>query len=221
MRVRIAAAKAPARPAPPKLPHLKRERALWRSGTVPVAGVDEAGRGPLAGPVVAAAVILDPERVPEGINDSKVLSGERREQLFEAILASCEVSVASVSASRIDAVNIRVASFEAMRRAIAGLVRRPAFAFVDGRDLPPLPCPGEAVIDGDAIVLSVAAASIVAKVTRDRMMTRLCATFPAYGFSSHAGYATAAHRRALAEHGPCPYHRMSFSPIRPEADAAE
>lgn len=221
MRVRIAAAKPKPKPAPAPRPDLVRERALWARGSVPVAGIDEAGRGPLAGPVVAAAVILDLDRVPDGIADSKVLTAERRESLFEAILATAEVSVASVSATRIDAVNIRMATLEAMALAVAGLPVRPAYVLVDGRDPPKLPCPVEAIIDGDALILSVAAASIIAKVTRDRMMRRLCASYPVYGFSEHAGYATAAHRQALARHGPCPFHRMSFSPFRPELDAAE
>lgn len=182
-----------------------------------VAGADEAGRGPLAGPVVAAAVVLDPESIPPGLDDSKKLSAARRESLFELILRSADVAVASSGPSHIDESNILRASLDALRRAVAALPRQPQFALFDGRDVPPdLPCSGKAVIKGDARSLSIAAASIVAKVTRDRMMTRAAGLFPAYGFERHAGYATAAHRRALAEHGPCALHRKSFRPIRTE-----
>jgi ribonuclease HII len=191
-------------------PDFSREAELIASGIRPVAGVDEAGRGPLAGPVVAAAVILDPDRVPEGLDDSKLLAPARRDELFEIVVATAHVSVASVSASRIDATDIRKASLEAMRRAIAGLCVTPGFALVDGRDLPPWPGLGRAVVKGDRLVASIAAASIVAKVTRDRIMARLGLHFPGYGFERHAGYATAAHRGALERLGPCPFHRMTF-----------
>lgn len=194
-------------------PDFSRETALIRSGTVPVAGIDEVGRGPLAGPVVAAAVILDPDRLPSGLDDSKALTAERREILFEAIVATADVAVASVPASRIDAINIRAATLEAMRRAVAGLRRSPVFLLVDGRDVPPCPVPGEAVVGGDGLIASIAAASIVAKVTRDRMMARLGRHYPDYGFERHAGYATAAHRAAIRAVGPCPYHRLSFGPL--------
>lgn len=184
-------------------------------GRWPVAGVDEAGRGPLAGPVVAAAVILDPENIPDGLDDSKRLPAEERERLFEAIMATAHVAIASSSSRRIDATDIRKASLDAMRRALAGLPLAPAHVLVDGRDIPDgIACLGEAVIKGDSRSFSIAAASIVAKVTRDRMMTRACPVFPSYGFSSHVGYATPVHRRAVALHGPCPLHRMSFRPFR-------
>lgn len=202
-------------------PDFSREEALIRGGRSPVAGVDEAGRGPLAGPVVAAAVVLDPARIPEGLNDSKLLPPARRDELFDEIVATADVAVASVSAARIDAINIRQATLEAMRRALAGLWRPPGYVLVDGRDLPGWAGPGEAVVKGDRLVASIAAASIVAKVTRDRMMSRLGVHFPAYGFERHAGYATAAHRVALLAQGPCPYHRMSFGMLDGDTDNEE
>jgi ribonuclease HII len=189
------------------------ERAVW-----PVAGVDEAGRGPLAGPVAAAAVILDPARLPRGLNDSKLLAPDERERLFETIMArALAVAVGFASAAEIDAVNIRQATFRAMRRALAALAASPAYVLIDGNDLAPdLCCPGETIVKGDGAVLSIAAASIVAKVARDRLMRRLCAVHPAYGFSRHVGYATEAHLAAIAAHGPCPFHRLSFRPFRAE-----
>ncbi len=196
-----------------KLPDFKREKALLKQGVRPVAGVDEVGRGPLAGPVVAAAVVLDPRRVPKGLDDSKLLAPARREALYEEIMATAEVSVASVSAPRIDAINILRASLEAMRRALAGLPECPGHILVDGNMLPPWEGQGEAVIKGDSLVASIAAASIVAKVTRDRMMARLSLHYPVYGFERHAGYATRQHRQALQAHGPCPFHRMSFAAL--------
>ncbi len=194
-----------------------------RDGLWPVAGTDEAGRGPLAGPVVAAAVILDPDNIPEGLNDSKQLSITRREELFDIILSCATVSIASSGARRIDATDIRKASLDAMRRAVLGLTSRPALVLADGRDVPPgLPCQGKAVVKGDARSVSIAAASIVAKVARDRMMTRADLVFPAYGFAVHAGYATRRHRTAITDHGPCPLHRMSFRPLRKDgADPIE
>ena len=187
-----------------------------RRGTSPVAGIDEVGRGPLAGPVCAAAVILDPARVPKGLADSKKLAREQREDLFEAIVATAlGISVAFASAAEIDAINIRQATFAAMRRALAGLAEVPAYVLIDGNDLPPcLICEGETLIKGDGTSASIAAASIVAKVTRDRLMRRLCARHPVYGFGQHVGYPTPAHLAALAAHGPCAYHRLSFAPVR-------
>ena len=180
-----------------------------------IAGTDEAGRGPLAGPVVAAAVILHPERTPDGLDDSKKLSEARREALFDQILSSAIVAVASSGPAHIDNTDIRKASLDAMRRAIAALPESPDHALIDGRDVPSgLICPARAVIKGDARSLSIAAASIVAKVTRDRMMARAANEFPAFGFDRHAGYGTAAHRKAIADNGPCPLHRMSFRPMR-------
>lgn len=170
---------------------------------------------PLAGPVVAAAVILDPERIPQGLNDSKQLSAARREALFIEILATATVSIASSSATRIDVTDIRKASLDAMRRAICGLAIPASYVLTDGLDVPAgLACPGKAVVKGDARSFSIAAASIVAKVTRDRMMARAGDVFPAYGFAAHAGYGTAQHRAGIEKHGPCSLHRMSFRPLR-------
>ncbi|CAM5770903.1 MULTISPECIES: ribonuclease HII [Bosea] len=192
-----------------------RETHAIAGGLWPLAGIDEVGRGPLAGPVVVAAVILDPARVPAGLDDSKKLPAPIREELFGEIMErALAVSVASATASEIDTVNIRQATLLAMRRAVAGLPLPPLHVLVDGNDPPVLACGCEAIIQGDGQVASIAAASIVAKVTRDRMMARLCRHYPAYGFSDHAGYATPRHRRAIAEHGPCPEHRYSFAPVK-------
>ncbi len=201
----------------PLVPTFELELIARRAGHWPVAGADEAGRGPLAGPVVAAAVILDPERIPDGLNDSKQLTAARREELFVEILATATVSIASSSAGRIDTTDIRKASLDAMRRAICGLAVPASYVLTDGLDVPAgLACPGKAVVKGDARSFSIAAASIVAKVTRDRMMARAGVVFPAYGFAAHAGYGTAQHRAGIEEHGPCPLHRMSFRPLRKE-----
>lgn len=192
-----------------------RETLAITDGRWPLAGIDEVGRGPLAGPVVAAAVILDPERVPAGLDDSKKLAASIREELFGEIMErALAVSVASATAIEIDTVNIRQATLLAMRRAVAGLPLTPLHVLVDGNDPPVLACGCEAIVQGDGAVASIAAASIVAKVTRDRMMARLCRRYPAYGFSDHVGYATPRHRRAIAEHGPCPEHRYSFAPVK-------
>ncbi len=199
----------------PLVPDFRLELKARKAGHWPVAGVDEAGRGPLAGPVVAAAVILDPKRIPEGLNDSKQLSARRREELFEQILATATVSIASSSARRIDETDIRKASLDAMRRAICGLSIQASYVLTDGLDVPSgLDCPGQAVVKGDARSVSIAAASIVAKVTRDRMMTRADLIFPVYGFAAHAGYGTAKHRAGIDSHGPCRLHRMTFRPLR-------
>lgn len=199
----------------PIAPDYALEIAARRDGFWPVAGADEAGRGPLAGPVVAAAVILDPDAVPDGLNDSKLLSAEQREALFSAIMATATVSIASSSARHIDTTDILKASLDAMRRAIHGLATTAGFVLVDGRDIPQgLSCHARAIVKGDCRSVSIAAASIVAKVTRDRMMARADASFPAYGFAMHAGYATVKHRDAIGNHGPCPLHRMSFRPFR-------
>ena len=186
-------------------------RALaWPHATI--AGVDEVGRGPLAGPVVAAAVVLDPRHVPEGLNDSKKLKPARREELCALVLASARaVAIASLPAPVIDRVNIRRASLLAMRRAVLTLALPPARVLVDGKDpVPDLSVPCLPMVDGDARSVSIAAASIVAKVARDRMMAVAGAGWPAYGFEGHVGYPTAAHRAALEAHGPSPLHRRSF-----------
>lgn len=185
------------------------------NGLWPVAGTDEAGRGPLAGPVVAAAVILDPENIPAGLNDSKKLTKKKREILFEEILRTAHVSIAVSSPRLIDEINILRASLDAMRRCVLGLEIKPMLVLADGRDIPPnIECQGKAVIKGDGRSVSIAAASIIAKVTRDRMMDRAGLLYPNYGFDAHAGYGTAAHLKAIEAYGPCPLHRMTFRPIR-------
>jgi ribonuclease HII len=179
-----------------------------------VAGVDEAGRGPLAGPVAAAAVVLDPGNLPPGLNDSKVLSAARRAALFDQIHACAEVSLAWASVEEIDRLNIRAASLLAMRRAVEGLGQLPEAALIDGNACPDgLPCRGVTLIKGDALSLSVAAASIIAKVARDRLMADLARAFPGYGWEVNAGYPTAAHRAALLDLGVSPHHRRSFRPV--------
>lgn len=184
-----------------------------------MAGVDEVGRGPLAGPVVAAAVVLDPVCVPNGIRDSKALAAGTRERLFDAICASADVGLAFASAATIDRVSIRQATFLAMRRAAAALACPPDFVLIDGRDVPPgLAQPATAIVAGDASCLSIAAASIVAKVVRDRMMARADGAFAAYGLARHKGYGTEGHRTALRRHGPCRLHRLTFAPVAGAAD---
>ncbi len=199
---------------PPLLrPTFAREANAYRRGHALVAGCDEAGRGPLAGPVVAAAVILDPARVPKGLNDSKLLEPDEREDLFEKIAASAEFAIAVAPPARIDRDNILRASLWALARAVLGLPRKPSLVFVDGRDGLALECEVRAVIGGDGIVASVAAASIVAKVTRDRLMRQLGAAHPGYGFEQHKGYSTEIHFAALEKLGPCVHHRRSFAPV--------
>jgi len=191
------------------------ETQRYQQGCRRVAGVDEVGRGPLAGPVTAAAVILDPARPIAGLNDSKQLSAATREALFTEIAAKGEVAVAFLPADVIDRINIRQASLLAMRRAVEALNTPPDFALIDGRDVPPgLPCAAQAIIGGDAISASIAAASIVAKVLRDRLMARAGAEWPGYGFENHAGYGTPLHKAGIARLGPCPIHRLSFAPFR-------
>ena len=183
-------------------------------GPHPVCGIDEAGRGPWAGPVYAAAVILDPAAIPDGLDDSKRLTPERREELFEIIHLSAVVGIGRASVEEISTINILQASFLAMRRAVAALHRRPALALVDGHLLPPgLPCRGRAVIGGDGLALSIAAASIVAKVARDRTMVALSQQFPGYGWETNMGYGTKSHADALSRLGLTPHHRRSFEPI--------
>lgn len=181
-----------------------------------ICGVDEAGRGPLAGPVVAAAVIFDPAKAKiRGLDDSKVLSAKKREELYEKIvdraLAYC---VASATVEEIDTLNILHATMLAMKRAVEGLAVTPTLVKVDGNRCPVLSIRSEAVIGGDALVAQISAASILAKVTRDRMLLQLHEIHPAYGFDAHAGYGTPQHLAALREHGPCEHHRRSFAPVR-------
>jgi ribonuclease HII len=194
---------------------LERAEVKLAGASCTVAGVDEAGRGPLAGPVVAAAVVLDRERRWKGIDDSKLLDAETRETLYARVLEGARAFGWSVVGARsIDRMNIRRASLEAMRRALARLVVTPELVLVDGRDLiPTIPFRQEAVVDGDARMLSIAAASVLAKVVRDRIMVRLDRVWPDYGFARHKGYATPEHLDALDRHGPCPLHRYSFTPV--------
>jgi len=194
-------------------PNFRRERALFKRGIWPVAGCDEAGRGPLAGPVVAAAVVLDPDRIPKGIDDSKRLTAEKREELFEKICATSAYAVAVASPARIDRDNILRASLWALARAVHALPEMPKHVFVDGRDRLALPCDCDAVIGGDGMVVSIAAASIIAKVTRDRLMSALAQECPGYGFEQHKGYAVPEHLEALDRLGPTAHHRSFFAPV--------
>lgn len=213
---RSAAAKTPRLLLPEEIlrPTFRRERRAINRGLWPVAGCDEAGRGPLAGPVVAAAVVLDPKRIPRGLNDSKKLDRDEREKLYEKICATAEVAVAIGSPARIDRDNIRQASLWALARAVRALPCRPKLVFVDGVDKIDAGCDCQAVISGDALVVSIAAASIVAKVTRDRLMVRVGAAHPGYGFERHMGYSVPEHFAALERLGPCIHHRRTFSPVR-------
>lgn len=195
------------------VPDFSRESAAILAGARHVCGVDEAGRGPLAGPVVAAAVILDPSRIPAGIGDSKTLSETAREAACAAILGSAIVATGVAEVSRIDRDNILAATLWAMGEAVSALRFSPCLVLVDGNRAPTLTVPVRTVVGGDALSLSIAAASIVAKVTRDRIMRDLDRDFPGYGFARHKGYGTAAHLRALAQLGPSPQHRMSFAPV--------
>lgn len=180
-----------------------------------VAGVDEVGRGPLAGPVVTAAVILDPSDLPGGLADSKTLTGAQRATIAADIFRrAISVSLASAGAATIDIMNIRAATLSAMVRAVAGLSHAPSLVLVDGRDTIRVSIPCRAIIRGDASEPAIAAASIIAKVVRDALMTRLHDAFPVYGFAQHVGYGTQTHRDAIAEHGPCDHHRFSFAPVK-------
>lgn len=198
---------------PPSAPY-RYEAQAWRAGVTRVAGLDEAGRGPLAGPVVAAAVILDPERRVRGLADSKLLTAERREELFALIHArAVAVGVGIVDHLTIDRVNILQATKHAMAAAISALAVAPELVITDFVAVPALTCPQRNIVDGDARCATVAAASIVAKVTRDRLMLEADKQFPEYGFARHKGYATADHLAALDRHGACPIHRRSFSGV--------
>ena len=179
-----------------------------------IAGVDEAGRGPLAGPVVAAAVILDARAPIQGLADSKQLSPRRREQLFDEIRAKALCcSIAQASVEEIDRLNILQATLLAMRRAVLGLRLKPTLVLVDGNQLPLLDMPAEPIVRGDALVPAISAASILAKVHRDRWCAQVHGQYPEYGFAGHKGYGTAAHLAALQAHGPCALHRTSFAPV--------
>jgi ribonuclease HII len=200
------------------------ERVLWRQNIARVAGVDEAGRGPLAGPVVAAAAILPPRweetGLPAGLaglNDSKQLTEAQREKFFEFLTACAEVefAIAAVDAGVIDEINILQATHRAMNDALAQLNPLPPHALVDGRPVKTLRVPQTAIVKGDAQSYSIAAASVLAKVTRDRLMLKYATQFPEYGFAEHKGYGTAKHLAAIAAHGACPIHRKTFAPLKP------
>ena len=201
------------------------ERELWGRGATRVAGVDEAGRGPLAGPVVAAAAVLPAKwaktglpRELEGLNDSKQLTPLQREAFFGFLTACGEViyAIAQIDSVRIDEINILRATHQAMNAALTELVPQPEHALVDGRPVRTLRVPQTAIIKGDARSYSVAAASVLAKVTRDRLMLEFDRQWPVYGFAGHKGYGTARHLAAIAAHGPCPIHRKSFAPLKPK-----
>lgn len=195
-------------------PDFSFEQAALDGGYRTIAGVDEVGRGPLAGPVTAAAVILDVENIPVGLNDSKKLTAARREKLFQEIVEKTRWSVAHVSVEEIDQINIYHASHLAMCRAVANLTLRPDVVLVDGNVIPrDLPMPGQAIVKGDARSLSIAAASILAKVLRDRIMVDLAQQHPGYGWEKNAGYPTPAHKKALLDLGVTPHHRRSFAPV--------
>jgi ribonuclease HII len=190
-------------------------------GPLGLCGVDEAGRGPLAGPVMAAAVMLDPERPIPGLRDSKKLSASKREQLADAIrLHAAAWCVAEASVAEIDQLNILQATMLAMQRAVAGLARAPDDVWVDGNRCPNWAWRSQAVVKGDDKVAAIAAASILAKTARDQFMQQLHAAFPAYGFAQHMGYGTAVHLAALKTHGACPHHRRSFGPVKLALDQA-
>jgi ribonuclease HII len=183
-------------------------------GGGPIAGVDESGRGPLAGPVVAAAVVLDPAFIPDGIADCKGLDAKGRQSVYQAIVATAQVGIGVASVERIDADNILNASLWAMAQAVARLTDPPRLVLVDGNKAPHLGCATRAIAQGDAKCLSIAAASIIAKVVRDAMMAELARDYPHYGFDRHKGYGTREHHAAIARHGVTPHHRRSFRPVQ-------
>ncbi|MDV4169924.1 ribonuclease HII [Rhodovulum sp. FJ3] len=196
------------------IPDFEFERTALANGATIVAGVDEVGRGPLAGPVTAAAVILKPNAIPEGLNDSKKLTAKRRQALYEVLMETADVSIAHASVEEIDEINILEASHLAMRRALAGLGRAADYALVDGNRMPrDMPCAGETIIKGDARSVSIAAASIVAKTVRDALMVDLAQQHPGYGWETNAGYGSKTHLEALRNLGVTPHHRRSFKPV--------
>ena len=196
------------------LPNFEFETKLHKQGYQNVAGVDEVGRGPLAGPVYAAAVILGPEKIPTGLNDSKKLSAKNRNSVLESILEYADISIASASEREIEQINILQASHLAMVRAVTGLKKKPDYVLVDGNLIPQgLGIPATAVIKGDARSLSIAAASIVAKVKRDLVMSDLAQHYPGYGWEKNAGYPTTEHLKALQDLGVTPHHRRTFKPV--------
>jgi ribonuclease HII len=195
------------------VPDFSFELAAQAQGFSRVCGIDEAGRGPWAGPVVAAAVILDPKNIPAGLNDSKKLKESQREKLFAELMASAGVGVGIGDEARIDRNNILATTLWAMAEAVHNLAEPPHFGLVDGNRAPKLSCAVQTIVAGDARSLSIAAASIIAKVIRDRIMKALDGEFPGYGFARHKGYGTAIHQAALLQLGPCIHHRKSFAPI--------
>ncbi len=212
-----------ASPIPDRLAY---ERELLKDGVARIAGIDEAGRGPLAGPVVAAAVVLPVEWIKHGLpdelaglNDSKQLTEKKRERLFEALQAFDEIdsAVVAVEAGEIDEINILQATHAGMNRCLEALAAPAVHALVDGNPVKNLILPQTAIVKGDSLSFSIAAASILAKVTRDRQMVEYDKRWPEYGFAGHKGYGTKKHLAAITEHGPCPIHRMSFAPMKPEA----
>ncbi len=192
------------------------ERRLSRQGYKAIAGIDEAGRGPLAGPVVAAACILPERFFLAGLNDSKQLTSEMRERLFFQIITTRNLSlgIGIVSHQRIDEINILQATFEAMQIAVSNLLCVPDMLLIDGKQMPPFPIPIQAIVRGDALSVSIAAASIIAKVTRDRLMDEEDQNWPQYGFRKHKGYGTPQHLEAIRQYGPCLLHRRSFEPVK-------
>ena len=192
------------------------ERRLTLQGYKAIAGIDEAGRGPLAGPVVAAACILPPDFWLAKLNDSKQLTAIQREELYQKIVEAPGIcfGIGVVSVERIDAINILRATFEAMQEAVKKLSQKPDYLLIDGNQLPHFPYPAEAIVKGDSLSGSIAAASILAKVTRDRMMDEADKRWPQYGFGQHKGYGVPQHLEALRLHGPCPIHRKGFEPIK-------
>jgi ribonuclease HII len=197
------------------VPTLDLERELWKQGEVLVAGVDEAGRGPLAGPVAAAAVVLPPDFTCDLLDDSKKLTEARREEVYLRLTNDGGVSwsLAWAEVDEIEEINILRATHAAMARAVAGLGSRPGFCLIDGLEVPGFPCPSRGVVKGDGISLSIAAASVIAKVSRDRRMRAYADEFPGYGFEKHKGYGTRTHLEALQRHGPCRIHRKTFQPV--------
>ncbi len=195
-------------------PDFSFEQTAMKNGLSIIAGVDEVGRGPLCGPVTAAAVILDPENIPEGLNDSKKLSAKRREALYDILLDVAVISIAHATVAEIDDLNILRASHLAMERAVAGLAQTPDHLLIDGNMIPRgLTISAQAVIKGDAKSVSISAASIMAKTCRDRLMVDLAQQYPGYGWEKNAGYPTAVHLKALQELGVTPHHRRSFKPV--------
>lgn len=187
------------------------EQSAELKGYKAICGVDEAGRGPLAGPVCAAAVILPPNTIIDGVNDSKKLTEKKREALFDVIKETAvSYSIAYAGVEEIESINILNATMLAMKRAVEGLDVKADYAMIDGNKMPPLDIDGETIVKGDAKSMSIACASILAKVSRDRLLYDYAKEYPQYQFDKHKGYGTAAHREAILEYGPCPYHRMSF-----------